>query len=60
MSGNGDTIRESLSIRVTNNARLHLRKPPLIFAIDNGDGTTENMWGIDIVRGSPIAYCGCL
>ena len=43
----------------TNGAELPLRAPPLVFAIDNGDGTTENLWGVDIVQGRPVVYCGC-
>ena len=45
--------------RATNGAELPLRAPPLVFAIDNGDGTTENLWGVDIVQGRPVVYCGC-
>ena len=46
-------------VRATNGAQLPLRAPPLVFAIDNGDGTTENLWGVDIVQGRPVVYCGC-
>lgn len=45
--------------RATASDELPLRKLPLVFAVDNGDGTTENIWGVDIVRGQPIVYCGC-
>ncbi len=47
------------SVRATNGARLPLRAPPLVFAIDNGDGTTENLWGVDILHGRAVVYCGC-
>ena len=46
-------------VRATNGAQLPLRAPPLVFAIDNGDGTTENLWGVDILQGRPVVYCGC-
>ena len=46
-------------VRATNGAQLPLRAPPLVFAIDNGDGTTENLWGVDIGQGRPVVYCGC-
>lgn len=46
-------------VRTTNGAQLPLRESPSVFAIENGDGTTENLWGVDIVRGRPVVYCGC-
>ena len=46
-------------VRATNGAQLPLRAPPLVFAIDNGDGTTENLWGVDVVQGRGVVYCGC-
>ena len=46
-------------VRATNGAQLPLRALPLVFVIDNEDGTTENLWGVDVVQGRGVAYCGC-
>ena len=34
-------------MRTSTGAPLPLQTPPLVFALSNGDGTTDNMWGID-------------
>ena len=47
------------TVRATTGTDLPLSRPPLVFAIDNGDGTTENIWGVDIVQGRAVVYCGC-
>ena len=46
-------------LRATSGARLPLRDSPVVFAVDNGDGTTENLWGVGIVEDRPAVYCGC-
>ena len=51
--------RDVPKMRTSTGAPLPLQTPPLVFALSNGDGTTENMWGIDIVRGRALVYCAC-
>lgn len=46
-------------LRATSGAQLPLHDSPVVFAIDNGDGTTENLWGVAIVEDRPAVYCGC-
>ena len=29
---------------------------PVVFAIANGDGTTENFWGMDVAHGLPFVH----
>ena len=51
--------RDVPEMRTSTGAPLPLQTPPLVFALSNRDGTTENMWGIGIVRGRALIYCGC-
>ena len=49
-------------LHATAGARLPLRTSPLVFAVRNADGTTENLWGVDIEdvarERSAFVYCG--
>lgn len=46
-------------VRATTGVQLPLHASTVVFALDNGDGTTEGLWGVGIVEDRPAVYCSC-
>ena len=45
-------------VHATVGAHLPLQTTPLVFAVRNSGGTTENLWGVDVARGqNAFVYC---